>query len=251
MKKWFGILSLIGVWQLAAVLADNNIFPTFLQVMVSLAGNITVILIHGFYSVLRLAAGVFLAVLLGMPFGILIGYHRRLSEYISPVIYLLAPIPKIALLPLIMLLFGIGDISKIFIIFIIMFFQVVVAAHDAVKNIPQEYFIPLKTIRAGHKPMIVHIIIPAVLPEMFTSVRVGLATGISVLFFAETFGTRWGLGFYIMDMWMRLDYKQMYAGILVLGILGLICVAIVNRLQKRICPWMPVQDKQNKLKSGQ
>jgi NitT/TauT family transport system permease protein len=247
-KKWFGILFLIVLWQLAAALTDNNIFPTFLQVMKSLALNFDSVMVHGFYSSFRLAAGVMLAVLLGMPAGILIGYHKQLSEYISPVIYLLAPIPKIALLPLIMLLFGIGDLSKIFIIFIIMFFQVVVAAHDAVKNIPREYFIPLRTIRAGHKAIISHIIIPAVLPEMFTSVRIGLATGISVLFFAETFGTRWGLGFYIMDMWMRLDYKQMYAGILVLGILGLISVTIVNRLQRHICPWMSAQDKQNERK---
>lgn len=242
MKKWLGILLLTGLWQLGAVLADNNIFPSFLQVMVSLAINYKTILVHGLFSSLRLAAGVISAVLLGMPLGILIGYHHKLSEYISPVIYFLAPIPKIALLPLIMLLFGIGDVSKIFIIFIIMFFQVVVAAHDAVKNIPTEYFIPLRTIRAGHKAIIFHIIIPAVMSEMFTSVRIGLATGISVLFFAETFGTRWGLGFYIMDMWMRLDYKQMYAGILVLGILGLISVTIVNRLQRHICPWIPVRD---------
>ncbi len=248
MKKWFGILLLVVLWQLTAILTGNNIFPPFLQVMKSLVLNFASVIVHGFYSSFRLAAGVLLAVLLGMPAGILIGYHKQLSEYISPVIYLLAPIPKIALLPLIMLLFGIGDLSKIFIIFIIMFFQVVVAAHDAVKNIPREYFIPLRTIRAGHKAIIFHIIIPAVLPEMFTSVRIGLATGISVLFFAETFGTRWGLGFYIMDMWMRLDYKQMYAGILVLGILGLISVTIVNRLQRRICPWMSAQDKQNEPK---
>ena len=242
MKKWFGILALVGLWQVTAALTGNYIFPTFLQVMKSFAVNWNSIFIHGFYSSVRLVAGVILAVIIGMPVGVLIGYHKTLSEYISPVIYLLAPIPKIALLPMIMLLFGIGDLSKLFIIFIIMFFQVVVAAHDAVKNIPQEYFIPLRTIRSGHKAIILHIILPAVLPEMFTSVRIGLATGISVLFFAETFGTRWGLGFYIMDMWMRLDYKQMYAGILALGILGLISVSGVNRLQRYICPWMPKQE---------
>jgi NitT/TauT family transport system permease protein len=238
-KKWFGIAALIVTWQISATLVHNSIFPTFIQVMASMGGNYAVILTHGVFSSLRLTAGVCLAVLFGMPLGILIGYHPKLSQYVSPVIYLLAPIPKVALLPLIMLLFGIGDVSKIFIIFIIMFFQVVVAAHDAVKNIPREYFISLKTIRAGHGAIIRNIIVPAVLPEMFTSIRIGLATGISVLFFAETFGTRYGLGFYIMDMWLRLDYRQMYAGILVLGILGLVSVVTVNRLQKHVCPWMP------------
>lgn len=237
MKKWLGILFLIILWQFIAVIADRNIFPPFTKVMIALLCNLQVIVIHTFYSTCRLLAGVFFAVLLGMPAGLLIGYHKKLSEYLSPIIYILAPIPKIALLPLIMLLFGIGDMSKVFIIFIIMFFQVVVAAHDAVKNIPKDYFIPLKTIKAGHGAMIFNIIIPAALPEMFTSIRIGLATGISVLFFAETYGTEWGLGFYIMDMWMRLDYEQMYAGILVLGMLGLCSVTIVNLLQKRVCPW--------------
>ncbi len=243
MKKWFGTLFLIVLWQILAAITDNNIFPTFLEVIKAMGKNFNLIMIHGFYSSLRLMAGVLFAVIIGMPVGILIGYHKQLSDFFSPVIYLLAPIPKIALLPLIMLLFGIGDLSKIFIIFIIMLFQVIVAAHDAVKNIPREYFIPLRTIRAGHKAIIFHIIIPAVLPEMFTAVRIGLATGISVLFFAETFGTRWGLGFYIMDMWMRLDYKQMYAGILILGVLGLVSVTLVNRLQGYVCPWIPRPDK--------
>lgn len=238
MKKWAGVLTLITVWQLCAVILDNHIFPSFISVMFSLGENHKIIITHLFFSSLRLTGGVVLAILIGMPTGILIGYHKHLSELFSPVIYLLAPIPKIALLPLFMLLFGIGDLSKIFIIFIIMYFQVIVAAHDAVKNIPDDYYISLKTIKAGHGQILYHVVFPAAFPEMFTSVRIGLATGISVLFFAETFGTRWGLGFYIMDMWMRLDYKQMYAGILMLGILGLLSFMGVNILQKKSCPWI-------------
>lgn len=238
MKKWLGLFVLIGLWQIFAVILDNNIFPSFFNVILSMGFNYKTIMMHLLYSSFRLAAGVLLAVILGMPTGIFIGYHQHLSDYFSSVIYLLAPIPKIALLPLIMLLFGIGDLSKIFIIFIIMYFQVIVSAHDAVKNIPQDYYIPLKTINAGHMAILYHVVFPAAIPEMFTSIRIGLATGISVLFFAETFGTRWGLGFYIMDMWMRLDYKQMYAGILTLGILGLISFSAVGLLQRKTCPWM-------------
>lgn len=236
-KNWIGIVGLLLLWQITAMLADNRIFPTFIMVVKALFKHLPVILTHTFYSSYRLILGVILAVCIGMPIGIIIGYFDKLSKLLSPVIYLIAPIPKIALLPLIMLFLGIGDISKIFIIFIIMFFQVVVAAHDAVKNIPYDYFIPFYTIKAGHKAILAHIVFPAAIPEMFTSVRIGLATGISVLFFAETFGTVWGLGFYIMDMWMRLDYVQMYAGIIVLGLVGLLSVSLVNRLQKRICPW--------------
>lgn len=238
MRRWVGVLTLIAAWQISAIVLDNYIFPTFVSVMVSLGENLKIISTHLFYSSLRLTGGVVLAIIIGMPTGILIGYHKHLSELFSPVISLLAPIPKIALLPLFMLLFGIGDFSKIFIIFIIMYFQVVVAAHDAVKNIPDDYYVPLQTIKAGHGQILYHVVFPATIPEMFTSVRIGLATGISVLFFAETFGTRWGLGFYIMDMWMRLDYRQMYAGILMLGLLGLLSFMLVSILQKKSCPWI-------------
>lgn len=237
-RKWIGIVGLILLWQIFAMFIGRKVFPPFFTVIDAFVKNISVILNHTLYSSYRLFAGVILAVFIGMPTGIIIGYFKKLSELLSPVIYLIAPIPKIALLPLIMLFFGIGDGSKIFIIFIIMFFQVVVAAHDAVKNISEYYFVPLKTVKAGHKAILLHIVFPAALPEMFTSIRIGLATGISVLFFAETFGTVWGLGFYIMDMWMRLDYTRMYAGIIVLGLLGLISVNLVNRIQKSICHWI-------------
>lgn len=242
-RKWIGIAGIILLWQILAMIADKNVFPPFLTVVGALIKNLRIILHHTLYSGYRLFAGVILAVCIGMPGGIIIGYFKKLSDFFSPVVYLLAPIPKIALLPLIMLMFGIGDVSKIFIIFIIMFFQVVVAAHDAVKNIPEDYFLPLNTVKAGHISILLHIVFPAALSEMFTSVRIGLATGISVLFFAETFGTVWGLGFYIMDMWMRLNYTQMYAGILVLGILGLVSVNLVNRLQKTICPWIKTEKR--------
>ncbi|MDF2803713.1 MAG: binding-protein-dependent transport system inner rane component [Anaerocolumna sp.] len=240
-RKWIGIVGIILLWQLLAMLTNKNVFPPFFTVISALVKNIGVILIHTFYSSYRLFAGVILAVCIGMPTGIIIGYFKRLSELLSPVIYLIAPIPKIALLPLIMLFFGIGDSSKIFIIFIIMFFQVVVAAHDAVKNISEDYFVPFRTVKAGHRAILLQIVFPAALPEMFTSIRIGLATGISVLFFAETFGTVWGLGFYIMDMWMRLDYTRMYAGIIVLGLLGLLSVNLVNRFQMIICPWIKTE----------
>lgn len=237
-SSWIGIVGMILIWQILAMITDKNVFPSFFTVLTAFILHIKVIFIHTLYSSYRLFAGVLLAVCIGMPTGILIGYYKKLSYFFSPIIYFIAPIPKIALLPLIMLLFGIGDVSKIFIIFIIMYFQVVVAAHDAVKNISKDYFIPLRTVQAGNKAILTQIVFPAALPEMFTSIRIGLATGISVLFFAETFGTVWGLGFYIMDMWMRLDYTQMYAGILVLGLLGLTSVNIVNCLQRNICPWI-------------
>lgn len=195
------------------------------------------VLIHSLYSVARLLAATALSVAAGVSLGILVGYFKPAKKIFMPLVYVLAPIPKIALLPVVMLLFGIGEISKIFIIFLVMVFQIMIAVASSVGHIPEEYFVPFMVVKANHRFLIRNIVLPATLPELFTSVRVGFATGISVLFFAETFGTRYGLGFYIMDMWMRLDYPKMAVGIAVMGFIGLAAVSLVDLLEKKVCKW--------------
>lgn len=194
-------------------------------------------MVHTLYSLWRLLAGVALSMTVGTALGILIGYCKSLRKLLSPVIYALAPVPKIALLPLVMLLFGIGEWAKIFIIFIVMVFQVILAVSGAVLHIPEEYFLPLRTVRASHIFIIRKVVLPASLPELFTALRIGLATGISVLFFSETFGTRWGLGFYIMDMWMRLDYGKMALGICMMALIGWGATTLADFAEKKICKW--------------
>ncbi|GHU88386.1 ABC transporter permease [Clostridia bacterium] len=195
------------------------------------------LLLHTAFSLWRLAAGVAVSLIAGTVIGIALGYCEKPRKVFSPVIYVLAPIPKIALLPLVMLLFGIGELSKIFIIFLVMVFQVVLTVTGATLRVPAEYYIPSRVANMGHWFVLRQIVFPAVLPELFTAVRIGLATGISVLFFAETFGTRHGLGFYIMDMWMRLEYPKMALGIGVLGLIGLVFTLITDFVERKVCKW--------------
>lgn len=192
---------------------------------------------HTLFSVWRLVAGVALSMAAGTAVGVWIGYCGTPRKILSPLIYALAPVPKIALLPLVMLLFGIGEWAKIFIIFMVMVFQVILAVAGAVLRIPEEYYIPLRAVRAAPAFIIRKVVLPACLPELFTALRVGLATGISVLFFSETFGTRWGLGFYIMDRWMRLDYRHMALGIAMMALLGWGAATLSEFAEKRICKW--------------
>lgn len=237
MKKIIGSIIFILIWQLAAISVGSRVFPAPADVLRSFLNNPYPIAFHCAYSIYRLAAGTCAAVAVGLPLGLLLGYYKKLNSFFSPVLYIAAPIPKIALLPLIMIFFGIGNASKIFIIFIVMVFQVIVTIRDGVVKIPEEYFMSSRAVKAGTPFVFLHIVFPASLPSLFTAVRVGLATGVSVLFFAESFGTEWGLGFYVMDMWMRLDYKQMYLGIIAFGLVGFLSVALVDRLEKTVCPW--------------
>ena len=192
---------------------------------------------HAAHSLLRIMLGVGAAVAIGYPAGVLMGYVPRANRMLAPIMYLTYPIPKIALLPVVMLLFGAGEMSKLILVFLIIVFQVAVTVRDAVAAIPAETYFPLRVLGASFGQMVRHIIVPASLLKFITALRVAMATAISVLFFTETFGTQYGIGCYIMDAWMRVNYLDMYAGIVVLSTMGLLLFALLDWAERRLCAW--------------
>jgi len=237
---WYviGILIVLVLWYVVASWIKLPIIPSPWLVIVNLCTIFAEkIGIHSLYSLWRILAGVLLAVIVGMPIGYCMGYFEKCDTILSPIVYLTYPIPKIALLPVIMLLFGLGELSKIIMIFMIIVFQVIVAVRDGVKSIPKETYYPLYSLGAGVMDIFREILIPASLPNFLTSLRVAMATAISVLFFTETFGTQYGMGYFIMDAWMRVNYLEMYSGIMVLSCIGLIVFATIDYLEKKMCYW--------------
>lgn len=233
-----GALLLLAVWKIAAVLLALPIIPEPDKVFVKL-GDVFVqaIAIHSAYSLGRVAAGLMLAVLIGYPLGVAMGYWRCVDRFLAPLVYLTYPVPKIALLPILMLLAGIGEWSKILMIFLILVFQVVLAVRDGIRAIPEETYYPLYSLGASFGQLLCHVIIPASLPKFLTAVRVAMATAVSVLFFTETFGTQYGMGYYIMDAWLRVNYLEMYAGIVVLSFLGLLLFGLIDLAEHLCCRW--------------
>ena len=229
---------LFFLWQMVSLALDLPIVPSPCKVLLCLHQIFSSTLaVHTFYSLGRIAAGLFFAVCIGYPFGIFMGYTNIADRMFAPFVYLLYPVPKIALLPIFMLLAGVGEISKILMIFLIIVFQVVIAVRDAVRSIPQETYIPLLSLGASPFAIFHHILWPASLPKFITAVRVAMATAISVLFFTETFGSQHGLGCFIMDAWLRVNYLEMYAGIVVLSLLGLSLFSLLDLLEARFCRW--------------
>ena len=233
-----GAVFLIILWQLVAMLMHRPIVPVPEKVFQRLAQVFTGdIAVHAFYSMWRIWAGLFLAVLVGYPLGCAMGYFAKADKYLAPLVYLTYPIPKIALLPILMLLAGVGEMSKIIMIFLIIVFQVIVAVRDAIKAIPEETYYPLYSLGARFRQILREVIFPASLPKFITAVRVAMATAISVLFFTETFGTQYGMGYYIMDAWLRVNYLDMYAGIVVLSLIGLCLFGIIDMVEAKACRW--------------
>jgi len=184
---------------------------------------------------------VFWALLLsGIPaviLGLAAGRSERLNLIISPVIYLLHPLPKAAFLPIIMLFFGIGNFSRIFLVAFIIFGQMLVTIRDAAKQVEKEHLDVVRSLGAGRIALLRHVIIPASLPGFFTSLRLSLGTAVAVLFIAETFVSESGLGHLIFDAWLRIVYTQMYAAIMVMSLLGLVLFFLTDLLEYILCPW--------------
>ncbi|MBP2627959.1 MAG: ssuC 6 [Firmicutes bacterium] len=233
-----GILIVLVLWHVTSIWVNLPIVQSPWLVIVNLCNIFaSEIAIHSFYSLWRILAGVLLAVVVGIPIGYCMGYFEKCDTILSPIVYLTYPIPKIALLPVIMLLFGLGELSKILMIFLIIVFQVIIAVRDGVKSIPKETYYPLYSLGAGVIDIFREILIPASLPNFLTSLRVAMATAISVLFFTETFGTQYGMGYFIMDAWMRVNYLEMYSGIMVLSSIGLILFGTIDYLERKMCYW--------------
>lgn len=240
--KWQGILCSAGaillIWALTALALNKPVVPSPLQVFKNI-GEIfgSAIQVHLLYSIGRVAAGIAASLIIGVPIGYLMGYYTKIDKMLSSLIYFTYPVPKLALLPIVMLLFGLGEASKIIMITMIVVFQIIITARDAVRDIPEATFRSLRSLGASRMQKLTEVIIPASLPEILTAARIGVGTAISILFFTETFGTQFGMGYFIMDAWMRINYIEMYSGIVVLSLMGFIIFAVIDLTEGLICGW--------------
>jgi len=229
---------ILVLWQLASSVLRTDALPGPFSVTGAFIGAMKGPLMgHFLTSALRVILSLVLALVCAVPLGIYMGRSRKADKLLSPFVYLTYPVPKIAFLPLVLLLFGIGDFSKIFLISFILFFQILVTTRDAAREIPRAHILSMRSLGANKKQKAVHLVIPAVLPKILTSLRIGIGTAIAVLFFVESFATNSGLGFFILDAWSRLDYREMYAGIVGMGLLGVILYEVVERLDRTLCKW--------------
>jgi NitT/TauT family transport system permease protein len=229
---------LMAVWWLLSLATGGMVVPdppTVLRRFVELAPS--VMGLHALSSLARIGCGLAAALMTAVPFGLAMGRSRAVDRAFAPAAYLLYPVPKIALLPVVMLLFGLADASKVTIVFLVLFFQILVSVRDAARDIPEPYFLSLRSLGAGRRQAARFVTWPAVLPQVLSALRVGTGTALAVLFFAETFGTRQGLGYFVVESWMRLAYPDMYAGILALGLTGLLLFVLIDALQRRACRW--------------
>ena len=144
---------------------------------------------------------------------------------------------KVAFLPILMILFGLGNAPKIILLVTIIVFQFILGARDGVKSIPKPLFDSVYSLGLSPLENIRHLTLPACTPNIFTALRISVGVSISVLFFSENFATRYGIGYFIMNAWSMGDYLQMFSGILLLSIFGLLVFYGIDLLEAKICRW--------------
>lgn len=234
-----GAAAIFLFWCVLSVLVDLPMVPSPMAVFEKLLDIFAKsIALHALFSLWRIGAGLFAAVFVGFPLGMVMGYFPKVDRCLAPLVYLTYPVPKIALLPIFMLMAGVGETSKLIMIFLIIVFQVVIAVRDGIHSIPEETCFPLYSLGASFWQIFREVLWPASLPKFITAVRVAMATAISVLFFTETFGTQYGMGYFIMDAWLRVNYLEMYAGIVCLSFIGLLLFGIIDAAEYFACRWM-------------
>lgn len=228
---------ILVLWTILHLILNKTFIPNPLETLTYIATHLLPLGSHLLVSFYRIALSIIITILLGGGLGIIIAQNKKVDQFISPLIYTLYPVPKIAFLPLIMLLFGLGNTSKIILISLILFFQITLSVRDSVKNIHPSYFLAIKSLSNKKSAKYIHVILPAMLPNLFTALRVSVGTAISVLFFAENFATNLGIGFFIMDSWIKLDYIAMFAGIIMISLMGSIIFGAIDYLETKYCPW--------------
>jgi len=213
--------------------APVTVFQTFIQEL--FRGKL---MEHLLASLWRVAASTILAVLAAAPAGLLLGQSARLNRIFSPLIYLLYPVPKVVLVPIILLFFGIGNFPKIIIIFLVLFFQILVLVRDQAAAIRPELIQSVRSLGAGRRGLFRFVYLPASLPAILTALRQSVGTAVAVLYVAELFATQRGLGYYIyLNGSTLFNYPAMYAGIVALSLMGLGLYFGVDWLERRLCPW--------------
>jgi NitT/TauT family transport system permease protein len=234
----FTSLAVLLIWQIAAMLLQRDILPPPLAVAQSFIENFGVIVKHFMASGLRVIASIFIAVFLAVPAGLGMGQIPRLNRIFSPLVYLTYPIPKIVFFPIILLFFGATEFSKILIIVLILFFQILVPVRDEALNLRPELMYSVRSLGAGRRALFRFVYLPSSLPIVLTTVRLSVGTAVAVLYFTEVTATYLGLGYYIFLTSSTLfDYAATYAGAIAMGLLGLILYFFIDWLEKRLCPW--------------
>ena len=232
---------LVIAWWAAVVESRSVIFPTPLQVVSATLDLVQqgTLWDHIGASLFRVGTGFLLAVVVGVPVGLWMGWVKGAFTTLNPIVQILRPISPIAWIPLAILWFGVGDLSPIFLIFLSSVFPTIVQTADGVHTIDRKYIWAADNFGVSRYKLFVQVVIPAVLPQIIVGMRVSLGVAWLVVVAAEMIALRSGLGYLIIDSRNAGNrYDLVVAGMVIIGITGLLLDGMMRRMQRlKVVGW--------------
>ncbi len=227
-------LVVLCLWHIGAAAQERPILPTPKLVAVALVNLVAdgTLWRYVIASVFRVSVGFVLAAAVGIPFGLVVGWSTRAFTAFNPLVQGLRPISPIAWIPIAILLFGIGDGSAVFLIFLASFFPIVVGTMAAVRNISLVHVRSAQNFGLHGMELFRHVVFPASLPQIITSLRIALGVAWLVVVAAEMIAVNSGLGYMIIDARNQgMRYDLVVAGMLVIGAIGIVLDLGIRRLE--------------------
>lgn len=240
-RKFVSPTLIVLTWQFISM---NEIVPTWflpiptevLKTLVgmTLSGEIPH---HALISIGRAGFGYILAAIVGITLGLLIAWSTLIEDFFDPLIELIRPLSTFALIPIFFLWFGIGNTSKVLIIFKSCFFPIVLNTIAGIKGVDSKLIMAAKSLGANGFQLWTRVLLPSALPMIITGLRISTAIAMMALVGVEMLSSDSGLGFLVIDAQRTFDTERVFAGIGVLSILGFSIDKLARYIQSKLLSW--------------
>jgi NitT/TauT family transport system permease protein len=234
-----GSLSLLALWELAARTFDISGLPPMHEAVRELPGILSdpESLLNILHSLRRMGVGFALALTFAVPLGLAMGRRRIIAAFFNPLLMLIFPVPKAALMPIIMLWLGIGDAPKTLVIFLAVCLPLIYHAYRGAGAIEEKMLWSAAAMGMSPRRRLLLIVLPAALPEIFVGLRTGLVLALISMVTSEMIARQAGVGNILFNALDMAQYNTVYAIILVIGVIGFVLDLAIERLRSRLLVW--------------
>jgi NitT/TauT family transport system permease protein len=230
---------LLAVWELAARAFGISGLPPAHEALRELPAILTdpESLLNILASIKRMAVGFALALAFAVPVGLMMGRSRLTAAFFNPLLMIIYPVPKAALMPIIMLWLGVGDASKTLVIFLGVSLPVIYHAYAGARAVEEKMLWSAAAMGMDARARLLRVTFPAALPEIMVGIRTGLVLALITMVTSEMIARKQGVGDILFNALAMAQYETVYATIVIIGVMGFVIDALFERLRARLVAW--------------
>jgi NitT/TauT family transport system permease protein len=232
-------LGLLGIWQIAALILNTDSFPTAWEAICAIPSILgdKESLINIVASLRRMAIGFGIALAISIPLGLMMGRSRNVASFFNPLLMIIYPVPKAALMPIIMLWLGVGDLSKTLVIFLGVSLPVIYHSFQGAKAVEEKMLWSGAAMGLSAAQRMIRIVLPAALPEILTGCRTGLVLALITMVTSEMIARQSGAGNILFNALDMGQYDTVFAMIIIIGAMGIGLDAAFEKMRSRLVRW--------------